>query len=205
MRKKITVARCYNYYYYLKLSVIRIFSTAYCRFFFRFLGVRLKRGSTFYGVPLVYLFPGSVINIENNVRIRTSRISNFIGLNRRSTISTHSQTAEIIIGNNCAFSAIVIGARESIRIGNDVMVGANVLITDFDWHSMRPDERQHGVPASRPIVIADNVFIGYSATILKGVSIGENSVIGANSVVTKDIPANVIAAGNPCRVIKAIT
>jgi maltose O-acetyltransferase len=49
------------------------------------------------------------------------------------------------------------------------------------------------------------VFIGYSATILKGVSIGKNSVIGANSVVTKDIPANVIAAGNPCKIIKTIT
>ena len=140
----------------------------------------------------------------DKIRIRTSPISNFIGLNRRSIIATHSKDAEIIIGDNCAFSAIVIGARESVIIGNDVMVGANVLITDFDWHSMKIDERQHGIPKSKPVIISDNVFIGYSATILKGVSIGRNSVIGANSVVTKNIPDNVVAAGNPCKVIKSV-
>ena len=132
-------------------------------------------------------------------------ISNFIGLNRRTIIATHSKNAEIIIGDNCGFSALVIGAKESIKIGNDVMAGANVLITDFDWHAINPEERRHGIPESKPIVISDNVFIGYSSTILKGVSIGKNSVIGANSVVTKNIPANVIAAGNPCRVIKTIS
>jgi len=120
-------------------------------------------------------------------------------------ISTHCKDAEIIIGDNCSFSAVVIGARESINIGNNVMVGANVLITDTDWHSMNPDEREHGIAGSKPVFISDNVFIGYSATILKGVSIGKNSVIGANSVVTKDIPANAIAAGNPCKIIRMIS
>jgi acetyltransferase-like isoleucine patch superfamily enzyme len=119
-------------------------------------------------------------------------------------ISTHCKNAEIIIGDNCSFSAVVIGARESIQIGNNVMVGANVLITDTDWHSMKSGEREHGIVGSKPVFISDNVFIGYSSSILKGVSIGKNSVIGANSVVTKDIPANVIAAGNPCKIIKTI-
>jgi acetyltransferase-like isoleucine patch superfamily enzyme len=169
------------------------------------MGIRLDKGSTFYGIPLVYLYSGSKISIGKDIRIRTSRISNLIGLNRRTIIATHSKNAEIIIGDNCGFSAVVIGAKESIKIGNDVMVGANVLITDFDWHAINPHERGQGISESRPIVIAANVFIGYASTILKGVSIGENSVIGANSVVTKNIPANVIAAGNPCRVIKAIS
>ena len=204
MKKKISIAKIYIYYLELKLLVIKYFSTAYCRFFFRLLGIHLAKGSQFYGIPLVSMFPGSRIIMGINIRIRTSRISNFIGINRRSVIATHSENAEIIIGDNCAFSAIVIGARESIRIGNNVMVGANVLITDFDWHSINPNERQHGIPKSKSVTIGDNVFIGYSATILKGVYIGKNSVIGANSVVTKDIPENVIAAGNPCRVIKPI-
>lgn len=205
MKKRITFARIYNYFLNLKLTVIAFFSTTYCRFFFRLLGIHLQSGSRFYGIPLVSLHYGSKISIGNNIRIRTSRISNLIGLNRRTIIATHSSNAEIIIGNNCGFSAVVIGASELIVIGNDVMVGANVLITDFDWHSIKPEERHHGMPQSKPVIISDNVFIGYSATILKGVSIGKNSVIGANSVVTKDIPANVIAAGNPCKVIKDIS
>jgi len=204
MKKKITVARFYNHFRTLRLTVIAFFSTTYCRFFFRVLGIDLQRGSKFYGIPLVSLYHGSKICMGNNIRIRTSPISNLIGLNRRTIIATHSGHAEIIIGNDCGFSAVVIGARESIVIGDNVMVGANVLITDFDWHSIKPDERQHGIPRSKPVIISDNVFIGYSATILKGVSIGKNSVIGANSVVTQDIPANVIAAGNPCKVIKDI-
>ena len=56
----------------------------------------------------------------------------------------------------------------------------------------------------KPIIIEDNVWLGINSSVLKGVTIGKNSVIGAGSVVTKNIPANVIAAGNPCRVIKKI-
>lgn len=204
MKKKITIAAIFQVLYRWKLSLITYFSTTYCRFFFRLLGVRLGNGSTFYGVPRIYLCSGSKIFFGKNVRIRTSPMSNLIGINRRTIIATHSDDAEIIIGDNCGFSAVVIGAKESIKIGNDVMTGANVLITDFDWHALDPNERKHGEPKSRPIVIEDNVFIGYASTVLKGVTIGKNSIIGANSVVTKDIPANVIAAGNPCKVIKPL-
>jgi len=205
MKKKITIPRLFQVIFRWRLSVIAFFSTLYCKLFFRFLGVQLQSGSTFYGIPRIYLHYGSKISFGKNLRIRTSPMSNLIGLNRRSIIATHGENAEIIIGNNCGFSAIVIGAKESIRIGNDVMVGANVLITDFDWHAINPNERSHGTPESSPIHIEDNVFIGYSSTILKGVTIGKNSVIGANSVVTRDIPPNVIAAGNPCKVIKALS
>jgi acetyltransferase-like isoleucine patch superfamily enzyme len=201
-KRKYTPALFFQVLYHWRLSILSFFSTVWCRFFFRFLGIQLKKGSVFYGVPLVYFFSGSKISIGRSIRIRTSRSSNLIGINRRTIIATHSKNAEIIIGDNCGFSAIVLGAREFIKIGNDVMIGANVLITDFDWHAINPNERRHGIPESSPINIEDNVFIGYSSTILKGVSIGKNSVIGANSVVTKDIPSNVIAAGNPCKVIK---
>lgn len=204
MKKKITIALLFQVIFRWRLSAIAFFSTIYCKLFFRFLGVHLQSGATFYGVPRIYLHYRSKISFGKNLRIRTSPMSNLIGLNRRSVIATHGEDAEIIIGDNCGFSAIVIGAKESIRIGNDVMAGANVLITDFDWHVINPNERHNGTPESSPINIEDNVFIGYSSTILKGVSIGKNSVIGANSVVTKDIPANVIAAGNPCKVIKTV-
>jgi acetyltransferase-like isoleucine patch superfamily enzyme len=165
----------------------------------------MEKGSLFFGVPLIYISPGSRILFGKNISIRTERSSNLIGLNRRSIIATHHAKAEIIIGDNCGFSGAVIGARQSIKLGNSVMVGANVLITDFDWHAIDPLTRHTGEPKSKPINIGNNVFLGYSAIVLKGVTIGDNSVIGANSVVTSNIPADVIAAGNPCKVISSLT
>ena len=77
--------------------------------------------------------------------------------------------------------------------------GANTLITDGDWHL---DDPRAGEPA--PIIIEENVWLGEGVKVLKGVTIGKNTVIGVGSVVTKNIPANVMAAGNPCRVIKEL-
>lgn len=192
----------FHYLYYIRLFIIRALTSFYCRGLLRLKKVELGPGSKFYGIPSIYKFPGSSIKMGRNIEIRTAKISNFIGINRRTTISTHSEQAKIMIGDNCGMSAAIIGAKEFIQIGDSVMIGANVLITDFDWHSINPTDRKHGASSgSKPISISDNVFIGYSATILKGVTIGENSVIGANSVVTKSIPANVIAGGNPCRVL----
>jgi acetyltransferase-like isoleucine patch superfamily enzyme len=168
---------------------------------FRIQGVKIKSKSKFYGIPYIHMYPGSNISFGENILIRTSKTSNLMGVNRRTIIATQDAKAEIIIGNNCGFSAVVLGAKCSIHIGNNVLLGANVLITDCDWHPVNPQVRHTGEASSKPVKIADNVFIGYSATILKGVSIGENSVIGANSVVTTDVPANVIAAGNPCKVV----
>lgn len=90
-----------------------------------------------------------------------------------------------------------------IYIGNDVMIGPRVMLS-VACHPKEPSLRRKGLQYNKPIVIKDNVWIGADAVILAGVTIGENSVIGAGSVVTKDIPANVVAVGNPCRVIEEI-
>lgn len=84
-------------------------------------------------------------------------------------------------------------------IANNVRCGANTLLTDTDWHT---DDPRAGKDSA--IIIDDNVWLGYDVKVLKGVHIGKNSMIGAGSIVTKDIPANVIAAGNPCKIIKQI-
>lgn len=90
-----------------------------------------------------------------------------------------------------------------INIGNDVQVGPNVqLLTPT--HPVDSALRKAKWEAAKPITIGDNVWIGGGAIILAGVSIGENSVIGAGAVVTKDVPPNVVAVGNPARVIKQI-
>lgn len=113
--------------------------------------------------------------------------------------STLKQGASIRIGECCGFSGTVIGAAKSVSIGNNVRCGANTLITDTDWHT---DDIRTSADAS--VVIEDNVWLGYGVKILKGVHIGKNSLIGAGSIVTRDIPGNVVAAGNPCKVIKKL-
>jgi len=91
-----------------------------------------------------------------------------------------------------------------VTIGNNVLIGPNVSLYTPN-HAFDADERKEGYERSLPIHIGDNVWIGGSVTIVPGVTIGDNTIIGAGSVVTKDIPSNVIAAGVPCRVIRSIT
>ena len=105
------------------------------------------------------------------------------------------------VGADCGFSGTVLAATESIVLEERVFCGANVTITDTDWHGLYPQDRNvRG--ASGPVHIAKDVWIGMNAVVLKGVAIGEGSVVAAGSVVTKPIPAGVVVAGNPARVVK---
>jgi acetyltransferase-like isoleucine patch superfamily enzyme len=165
-------------------------------------GVELGGNTSFFGLMKFHREPLSKIIIGNGCTFRSYYFSNLIGINHPCIISTHSELAEIRIGNNCGFSGTVIGAKQSIVFGDHVICGANSVISDFDWHSLDPYDR--GNPKkikTAPILICNNVWLGMNTIVLKGVTIGENSVIGANSVVTKSIPANVIAGGNPAKVI----
>jgi acetyltransferase-like isoleucine patch superfamily enzyme len=162
-------------------------------------GVKIGKKVHFIGVTTFYRKPESRILIANNCQFLSLSTSNLIGINRPCILSTLMKKSEIIIGNNCGFSGTVIASFVQIKIGNNVLCGANTLITDSDWHL---DDFRSGIP--QPITIEDNVWIGEGVKVLKGVTIGENSMIGAGSVVIKSIPKNVIAAGNPCRVIKEL-
>lgn len=90
-----------------------------------------------------------------------------------------------------------------ITIGNNVMIAPNVSIITEE-HAMDVEQRLAGLEYTRPVTICDNVWLATGVLVLPGVTIGENSVIGAGSVVTKDIPANSLAVGNPCKIIKQI-
>ncbi|MED4041114.1 sugar O-acetyltransferase [Niallia taxi] len=90
-----------------------------------------------------------------------------------------------------------------IYIGNNVLIGPNVTI-DAGTHPIHPELRRKAAQYNLPVIIEDNVWIGAGAIILPGVRIGENTVIGAGSVVTKDIPPNVVAIGSPCRILRKI-
>ncbi|WP_295797902.1 acyltransferase [uncultured Microbulbifer sp.] len=111
--------------------------------------------------------------------------------------------ARITIGDYVLISpGVRISAAESIAIGDACMFAANVYISDSDWHGIY--NRARPFRCTAPISIGNNVWIGDSAIVCKGVTIGENSVIGAGSVVTRDVPANTVVAGNPARPIKEI-
>lgn len=91
-----------------------------------------------------------------------------------------------------------------VKIGSDVLVGPNVGVYAVN-HAFDPDERSRGACSGKPVNIGDRVWLGGDVKVLAGVTVGEGSVIGAGSVVTRSVPAGVIAAGNPCRVIRPIT
>ncbi len=91
----------------------------------------------------------------------------------------------------------------SIEIGDDVQIGPNVqLLTPM--HPIDPDTRRAKWEAAEPIVIEGNVWLGGGVIVLPGVTIGENTVVGAGTIVTKDLPPNVVAAGNPARVVRSL-
>jgi acetyltransferase-like isoleucine patch superfamily enzyme len=95
-----------------------------------------------------------------------------------------------------------IQAATRITIGNGVMFAQGAYVTDADWHGIY--DRCMPVGSTAPVAIGDNAWIGDHAIVCKGVTIGENSIIGAGSVVRRDVPANSIAAGNPCQVVKEL-
>jgi acetyltransferase-like isoleucine patch superfamily enzyme len=171
----------------------------YARILARLQGVELSKGIFFYGKPKFKKARSATITIGKSCTFRSKSTSNLIGINRPCILSALTPDARLSIGNNSGFSGTVIGCFKEIRIGDHVKCGANTLITDSDWHSEDP---RSGKPET--VIIENNVWLGVNVTVLKGITIGENSVIGAGSVVTKSIPPNVIAAGNPCKVIKPL-
>lgn len=131
-------------------------------------------------------------------------LSNTIGLKQK-CILWAGKRASIIIGDNCGFSGTAIHAKEKIILGNKVLCGANVTITDTDVHPIDPVKRRNKKDApSKPVIIGDDVWLGMNVVVLKGVTIGYGTVVAANSVVTKDIPPMVVAAGLPAKIVKKI-
>jgi len=188
---------------YYRLIIYSCLCTLFIRIALFFRGVKYGRNVRFYGLPVIVRMVQSRIVIGSGCTFRSDFASNLVGINRKCIVTTLRKNSEIIIGDNSGFSGTVIAAAGSIKIGNNVLCGANTTITDYDWHGLEPDKRNQ--PADpKPVVIEDNVWLGLNSVVLKGVTIGKNSVIGANSVVTKSIPENVIAAGNPCKVVRKL-
>lgn len=191
-------------YYRLKWKsfISSMYMYQYCRFY----GVQIGKGCRFWNRSVIIMQNGAVISIGDRCIFRSDRSSNLIGVKHPCILSAHASDTLVSIGNDCAFSGVSIGALESITIGNNVQVGADTLITDSDWHTMDSADRDNqNMIRKAPVVIGDNVWIGSSCIILKGVTIGRNTVVGSGSIVTASLPPDTVCGGNPCKVIRNLT
>jgi maltose O-acetyltransferase len=111
----------------------------------------------------------------------------------------------LTVGPQCRFSNnVAIVACQKVTLGSGCLLGDGVTIYDTDFHSVSPEQRHTGTGVCEPVVIGNNVWLGSRSMVLKGVTIGDNTVIAPMSVVTTNIDANVIAAGVPARKVRDI-
>lgn len=186
--------------HFIIVKLFYMLFTPFARVVLKINGAKIGRSCRFAGIPYVHSAHKGGIKIGANCRFMSKTIGNFIGINHRCLLTANNNYSELTIGDNCGFSGTSIWCFERITIGNNVRVGANVIIMDGDAHQ---DDPRSGNNA--PIEIHDNVWIGANVIILKGVTVGRNTLIGAGSVVVKDIPANTVAAGNPCKPLKTLS
>ena len=154
--------------------------------------------------PVLRLGLGS-ITFEPNVRLGYFPSPFF--LTTHCYLEVRGATARIVIGEGCTinngFTAVAEGTQ--IRIGKRCLIGPKVSIFDSDFHGLAVSQRKDPAAIRQAAVtIGDDVFIGQGVTILKGVTIGEGAVIAAGSLVANNVPAGVIAGGNPARTLRSL-
>ena len=145
------------------------------------------------------------VAFEANVRIGVFPSPGF--LNSYAYLEARNETASITVGGgtwiNNGFCCVA--EHTAVVIGRNCLIGANVEVLDSDFHGLKVQDRGMSKPEwASPVHVGDNVFLGSNVRILKGVSIGSGAVVANSSVVVNDIPANVIAAGAPARVIREL-
>ena len=136
-------------------------------------------------------------------RVRLSGKSSFGFSNRLHADPELCVGDDTFIGHDCHFAVAA-----SVRVGSHCLLAGRVRVADFDGHPLDAARRRAGEPTPpegmRPVVIGDDVWIGTGAVILKGVTVGDRSVVGAGAVVTRDVPPDVVVAGNPARVVRRL-
>jgi len=190
----------------LRNEILRLLALPTIRMRFLLNGVSWGRGWRIFGMPIIQRHSGSRILLGDGLELRSWKRSNPLVPNHAVVFATRTAEAVICVGNHCGFTGATLVAVKRIEIGNRVLLGANVTITDTDFHPLDALERiaHPSAGKSEPVKIEDDAFVGMNTVILKGVTIGRGAVVGANSVVTVDVPADMIAAGNPARVIRPV-
>ena len=166
------------------------------------------------GMPVIFNKGGAKLKIGDNVTVKSSFLSNLVGLYSRTIIVTRAAGAVIEIGDNVGISGATIYARKGIYIGENTCIGGNCKILDNDFHPIDMENRIkllsdiHGgdsdlIP-TREIRIGKNCFIGCNSIILKGTVLGDGCVVGAGAVVAGKFEYNCVIVGNPAKVIKKL-
>ena len=204
MRKKIGLIK--------KLSVFQ---------FLKYRNSNIVTGKKFYPYAgsCFQIEPSAKIQIDgslhfNSGKIGNSRAEGYIRMDKNAVFRVSGdfnffygcdiavyEGAQLTIGSGYINSGGQIRCAKSIYIGNDVAIGRNFFVQDSDFHTIE-DEKGNASEDSIPIVIEDKVWIGANVTVLKGVHIGEGAVIGAGTIVTKDVPAHSVVAGTPNRILR---
>jgi acetyltransferase-like isoleucine patch superfamily enzyme len=190
----------------LKTLLISPIYTPVAILIFHLNGAIVKRGLRVLGFLKIEVTRRGKLKIGENLSLNSGNHYNLIGRQQKCIFWVEG---ELEIGNNVGMSATAIICNYKISIGNNVTIGGNTVIYDTDFHNLDPLirsnpklDKQSATKAT--VIIGNNVFIGAHSTILKGVTIGENSVVGACSLVSNNIPSNQIWAGNPAKFLKEI-
>jgi len=174
-------------------------SRSYLRLFARFLFLKLRHGRRLQTDGICFICPGVKLEIGRHA---TLRIGRWAWLGHGTKIRVHegevSIGAKTVIGQECTISAF-----QHVSIGREGIVADRVMLIDFD-HGVVEVERPIRLQGiyKRDVRVGHNVWIGYGACILRGVTIGDNAIVGTSSVVTKEVPENAVVAGSPSRVIR---
>ncbi len=186
----------------------------YAKLFLLFSKVKYGRNLLLKGLPFIYNSKNASISIGNNVTIKSSFLSNLVGLYSRTIIVTRAPKAEIVIGDNVGISGATIYARKGIYIGDNTCIGGNCKILDNDFHPLeaetrnkllaRKDGGDSDLVPAKEIHIGKDCFIGCNTLILKGTVLGDGCVVGAGAVVAGKFEAGSVIAGNPAKVIRKL-
>lgn len=191
-----------NHYKRLRNRLIRVYLE-------RVKGIEISQKTvTFQGMPWVSRLSESRIIIGAGSTIVSDFHINTAGINHPTILATVCPGSIIRIGENSGLSGATVVAAERIEIGNNTGLGVNVCVYDTDFHIQDPLLRRQQSAIcdalSEPVKIGDDVWIAANVIVLKGVTIGNCSIIGSGSVVTSNVPPDSIFAGNPARFIRKV-
>lgn len=185
-------------------KVVAVVSSPFFRLGLRLNGVRLKGTAAVYGCPKIEN-RGEIL-VGDGVRLVSSNRAYVAGNLTGPVFLRTEPGARIVLKDKAQLNGTTVVSAVSVTIGERVMVGTDTIIFDTDLHSIAPEgrTRHRDKVKHKAVEISDDVWIGSRCIILKGVTIGRGSVIGAGSVVVSDVPSMTVFAGNPAKMVKSI-
>lgn len=186
----------------LWLYFSRIISSIYARILLRLWGAQIGEHFRVKGKLILRVF--GKVNIGDNVSINSGRLH--VGGSDRKTAFRIGRCGLLQIGNGAGITNSTINCMNSVSIGEGTFIGGGCELLDTDFHQIQPEDRRsgQGLIPSAPIFIGNNVFVGGMSIIRRGVTIGNGSIVGMGSLVTKNIPPHEIWAGVPAKFLKSI-